>query len=111
MSLRRWYIDEKRSIRAIADLAQVSTRAVYEALIRYEIPRRTGAPRLSEAPEVVEASGVDQTALRRLYLEEGQSIAAIAAALACSPSRIRSALVRWGIERRPRGRPSGAGGE
>jgi predicted DNA-binding protein YlxM (UPF0122 family) len=108
-SLRRWYLDEERSIRAIAELAQVSTRAVYEALIAYGIPRRSGGQRPSEEAEVVEASGVDEVALRRLYEDEGRSIAAIAAALACSPSRIRSALVRWGIERRPRGRPSAAG--
>lgn len=103
--LRRWYIDEERSIRAIAGLAQVSTRAVSEALIRYNIPRRLARPQFAKASE---EAGLDETTLRQLYQNQGLSIATIAAALACSPSRIRNALVRWGIERRRRGQPGTA---
>jgi len=111
-SLRRWYLEEARSIREIAELAQVSTRAVYEALIRYGIPRRTvGQRRTAEFAFGDTDKAIDEATLRRLYEEQRQSILAIASALACSPSRIRSALVRWGITRRRRGRPGGAATE
>jgi len=107
--LRGWYLEEERSIRAIADLAHVSTRVVYDALMRYGIPRRTVGQRPSAAAQALGASDlIDEAGLRRLYEEEQQSIEQIAATLACSPSRIRNALVHWGIARRPRGRPSGA---
>jgi hypothetical protein len=53
------------------------------------------------------AGTIDEAALRRMYEEEGQSIAAIAASVSCAPSRIRNALVRWGITRRRRGRQTG----
>jgi hypothetical protein len=105
-TLRRLYLEEQRSIRDIAALYQVSTRMVYDAMSRYRIPRRTAGQR-RPAPLVIQvANGVlDEATLRRMYEEEGQSIAAIAAAVACTPARIRNALVRWGIERRRRGRP------
>ncbi|HNP71863.1 MAG TPA: hypothetical protein PKK15_12160 [Kouleothrix sp.] len=107
--LRRWYLEEERSIRAIADLAQVSTRVVYEALIRYGIPRRTAGQRpAGVAAGALPSAPIDEPTLRRLYEQEGRSIAAIAAALACSPARVRRALVHWGIERRQRGRPGAA---
>jgi hypothetical protein len=57
---------------------------------------------------VLETGTLDEPILRRLYEHEGRSIVDIAATLQCSPSRIRSALVRWGIERRRRGRPASA---
>lgn len=108
-SLRHLYLDEERSIRAIAEIAHVSTRAVYDALMRYGIPRRTVGQRPSAPAQALGASDlIDEAGLRRLYEEEHQSIEQIAATLACSASRIRNALVRWGITRRPRGRPSGA---
>ncbi len=103
--LRQWYQEERRSIRSIATLAQVSTRVVYNALIRYRIPRRT--VRHQQPPAAViqlPNESLDESTLRRLYVDEGQSIAAIAAAAQCAPSRIRNALVRWGIPRRRRGR-------
>jgi hypothetical protein len=108
-TLRQLYLAEERSIRDIAALYQVSTRMVYDAMSRYRIPRRTAGQR-RPAPLVIQvANGVlDEATLRRTYEEEGQSIAAIAAAVACTPARIRNALVRWGIERRRRGRRDGA---
>ena len=107
-TLRRLYLDEERSIRNIATLCQVSTRMVYDALSRYRIPRRTTGKQ-QPAPSAITFgdSAFDKATLQRLYHEEGQSIAEIAAAAACPPARIRNALVRWGIPRRRRGRRHG----
>jgi hypothetical protein len=107
-TLRRLYLDEERSIRNIAALYQVSTRIVYDALSRYCIPRRTTGHRRQRATvlDLADAS-IDEATLRRLYEEEGQSIAAIAASVSCPRSRIRNALIHWGIARRKRGRQSG----
>jgi predicted DNA-binding protein YlxM (UPF0122 family) len=107
-TLRRLYLDEERSIRNIATLCEVSTRVVYDALNRYDIPRRTTGKR-QPTPNVITFgdSIFDKATLQRLYHEEGQSIAAIAAAVACPPARVRNALVRWGIPRRRRGRRYG----
>ena len=107
-TLQRLYLDEERSIRNIAALYQVSTRMVYDTLSRYRIPRRTTGHR-QPRPAMLElpAGTIDEAALRRMYEEEGQSIAAIAASVSCAPSRIRNALVRWGITRRRRGRQTG----
>jgi predicted DNA-binding protein YlxM (UPF0122 family) len=104
-SLRRLYVGEERSIRDIAALYQVSTRMVYDALSHYRIPRRTSGFRQPSRNLFTLAGGtIDQVALRRLYEEQGLSIAAIAAEAQCSPSWVRNALVRWGIARRRRGR-------
>ena len=108
-TLRRLYLDEERSIRNIAALYQVSTRMVYDALSRYRIPRRAAGNRRQRITVLDLAGGpIDEVTLRRLYEEEGQSIAAIAASVACAPSRIRNALVRWDIARRRRGRQPGS---
>jgi len=109
-TLRRLYLAEQRSVRDIAAFYHVSTRKVYDALNRYRIPRRTAGYRQPSAMVINVADGsIDEMTLRRLYEEEGQSIAAIAASVSCAPSRIRNALVRWGIARRRRGRRYGAG--
>lgn len=108
ITLRRWYLEEECSIRTIAKRTNVSTRVVYEALIHYNIPRRKVGQRPADTLAEAEQELIDESTLRRLYEGEGRSIAAIATTLACSPARIRSALVYWGIERRRRGRPSGA---
>jgi len=108
-TLRQSYEVEGRSIRAIAELTQTSTRTVYDALIRYRIPRRTtGRQRLTHPTSPIADGFLDEAVLRHLYLEEGRSISAIALAAQCSPSRIRNALVRYGIARRRRGRRSSA---
>ena len=104
-TLRRLYLEEQRSIRDIAALHHVSTRMVYDAMSRYRIPRRTARQRRPAPPFIPVADGtLDEVALRHMYEEEGQSIAAIAAATACTPALIRNALIRWGIARRRRGR-------
>ena len=110
-SLRRLYVEEQRSIKAIAELAQVSTRTVFDALNRYRIPRRPpGSYKpLLQRITLPDGQQLDEALLRRLYEDEGQSIVEIAAALRCTPSRIRNALVRWGIPRRHRGRPCSSG--
>jgi predicted DNA-binding protein YlxM (UPF0122 family) len=110
-ALRKLYLEEKRSIRAIATLAQVSTRKVYDLLRQYHIPRRSMGYQHPANSFIHVAHGfLDEATLRRMYEEEGQSIAAIAATIKCSPSRIRNALVRWGIGRRRRGRQYSARG-
>jgi hypothetical protein len=103
-TLRRMYLDEQRSIRDIAVLRKVSTRTVQTALIRYHIPRRIAQQR--PIPKVITLgnSTLDKANLQRLYQDENQSIAEIAAAIACSPSGISNALVRWDIPLRRRGR-------
>jgi hypothetical protein len=108
-NLRRLYLDEERSIRDIATFYHISTRMVYDALSRYHIPRRTVGHRRLGATVVTTAEGaLDEATLRRMYEQEGQSIATIAAEAACTPARIRNALIRWGIARRRRGRRYGA---
>jgi hypothetical protein len=105
-TVRQLYVEEQLSIRAIASLSRVSTRVVYDAMSRYRIPRRQRGHR-AEPPVSIDLKGglLVEATLRRLYTDEQRSIAAIAAILQSSPSRIRNALVRWGIPRRPRGRP------
>jgi predicted DNA-binding protein YlxM (UPF0122 family) len=106
-TLRRLYLDEHYSIRGIAAHCQVSTRAVLDALTHHGIPRRTPWQRRTPPPAILTVGQdvIDEARLRHVYVQEGQSINAIAAMYQCAPSRIRTALVRWGIERRPRGRP------
>lgn len=105
-NLRSLYLEEQLSIRAIANMSQVSTRAVYDALSRYRIPRRQRGYRVQRAATLsLEHGTLDETGLRHMYLDQGRSIAEIAAMLHASPSRIRNALVRWRIPRRRRGRP------
>jgi len=104
-TLRQLYLVEQHTIRDIATLSGVSTRVVYDALCRYRIPRRAARqPRPASAVITFGSSVLDKPTLQRLYHEEGQSIAAIAASMSCAPSRIRNALVRWDIARRRRGR-------
>lgn len=110
-TLRRLYLEEERSIRDIAALYQVSTRMVYDALSRHRIPRRTVGHRRPTPSAIAFGNRLlDKATLQRLYREEGLSIAAIAEANRCPPSRVRNALVRWGIARRRRGRPGRRGG-
>jgi len=105
-TLRQLYLDEERSIRNIAALYEVSTRVVYNALSHYRIPRRKGGQQRPVSSVITFGNRVlDKATLQRLYHEDGQSIAAIAASVESPPARIRNALVRWGIARRRRGRP------
>jgi hypothetical protein len=106
VTLRKLYLDDENSIRAIATMYQISSRKVYDALTQYRIPRRTRGHRRAAPAFVLELSNgtLDHVQLRHLYEQEGQSIAAIAAQYQCTANRIRTALVRWGIARRRRGR-------
>lgn len=103
--LRQWYEVEGQTIQAIATLAHVSTRTVYDALCRYRIPRRARGHR-RPAPILVADGMLDAETLRVLYQDEGRSIAAIAAAADCPPWRIRRALIYYNIKRRRRGPPT-----
>lgn len=109
-TIRQLYLEEQLSIRAIAALSHVSTRVVYDVMSRYRIPRRRRGYRAEPRPSIDLRGGLlMEVTLRRLYTDEQRSITAIAAMLESSPSRIRNALVRWGIPRRRRGRPNRAG--
>ncbi len=108
-TLREWYLHEERSINEIAGLLQVSTRTVFDALCRYQIPRRSSGHRKHKQRDaIVLATGaqLDEHTLRSLYLGEGRSIAAIATSIRATRSQIWNALVRWDIPRRQRGRPA-----
>jgi hypothetical protein len=106
-TVRQLYLEEHLSIRAIAALSNVSTRVVYDVMSRYRIPRRRRGYRSEPRPTIDLKGGLlMEVTLRRLYTDEQRSITAIAAMLQSSPSQIRNALVRWGIPRRRRGRPS-----
>jgi DNA invertase Pin-like site-specific DNA recombinase len=101
--LRRLYLDEQRTIRAIAELAGCSTYTVYRRLMHYRSPRRSrdqwDRHRVSRVLDAL-----DEQTLRCLYLEEQRSIAEVASLLNCSDATIRAALIRWDIPRRPAGR-------
>src|SRR5690242_1753485 len=97
-TLRRLYLEEQRSIRDIAALLEMPTRTVYDALIRYRIPRRPAAFRGARPPDS-EAS-LDEAALRHLYIEEERSIRAIAEHLDVSTRAVYEALIRYDIPRR-----------
>ena len=109
-TLRRMYQQDMRSIREIAAALELSTRSIYDALVRYRIPRRSGGYRRPVAAVVApeQQNALSEATLRRLYEQEGESIAAIAQSFGCPPSRVRDAMVRWGIPRRRRGRRYGA---
>jgi predicted DNA-binding protein YlxM (UPF0122 family) len=103
-SMRHLYLEKKLSVRVIAERAHVSTRTVYDALVRYRIPRRTPGYR-SPAPVIIHTEDglLEANALRRLYIEERQSIAEIANAIKSTQSRVRRALLRSGVVLRRRG--------
>jgi transposase-like protein len=102
--LRRLYLEEQYSIRSIATMLGLATRTVYDALMRYRIPRRAGGgsqPKRTSAPRKVGL--LDEATVRHLYLEEGQSLVQIATAAQCAQSSLRQAMIKWNIPRRRRG--------
>jgi predicted DNA-binding protein YlxM (UPF0122 family) len=104
-NIRNLYLCEKLSVRAIAERTHVSTRTVYDALVRYGIPRRTPGYRPPMSITIQTKDGpLEADTLRRLYEEEHQSIAEIAYATNNTQSRIRRALQRSGVALRRRGR-------
>lgn len=96
-TLRRLYLHEKHSIREIAALVHVAPRSVYDALIRYNIPRRAVGSHTTHTQ-------LDEATLRRLYLEEAQSIRTIAETAHLSPRAVYDLLIRYHIPRRRVGR-------
>ena len=98
ITLRRLYLEEQRSIRDIARLAKVPTRTVYDALIRYRIPRR---PAGFHSPRATPANAsLDEITLRRLYLDEERSIRDIATLHHISTRVVYDAMSRYRIPRR-----------
>src|SRR4029078_4447778 len=97
-TLWRLYLEEQRSIRTIATLEGVSTRMVYDALIRHRIPRRPAGFRHVQVQ--LDHPVLDQAALRRLYLEEKRSIRAIASLAQVSTRKVYDLLSRYHIPRR-----------
>jgi transposase-like protein len=94
--VRRLYLEEGKTISAIADELGCARRTVYDAMIRWRIPRR---PRSS----YVRSRPFDATVLRRRYLDEGATLAEIAREFDVSVSLIRLELRRAEIATRPAG--------
>jgi transposase/predicted DNA-binding protein YlxM (UPF0122 family) len=90
-TLRAMYVDQARSIRAIAEALGTSSDVIRARMRAYGIEHG-----------LREASQLAPELLRSLYLDQGQGIAEIAAALGVSQSQVRADLTRHGIHR-PRG--------
>lgn len=102
--LRQLYLEEQRSIREIAAILGMATRTVYDALIRYRIPRRPrSVSRPGHSHGKLTVGLLDEATVRRLYLEDGQSISEIAHVAHCSPAGLCKAMIRWNIPRRRQG--------
>jgi transposase len=99
-TLRRMYLEEQHSIRAIAEALGYSQRTIYDALMRWRIPRRSPGVQRSNIPPTF---SFEEAALRKLYLEEGHTIKEIAAQYRIGESTVWSALNYWHIPRRRRG--------
>jgi hypothetical protein len=96
VTLRRMYLDEGQTIQQIARVLHMRKQSICDALTRWAIPRRQRGPRNT----VMLKPLLDEATLRRLYLDEDQTIREIARTLRVSPSAVRDALVHWGIPRR-----------
>jgi transcriptional regulator with XRE-family HTH domain len=93
--LVRLYCDEELSAAQIAALVGWSPSAVYARLVALGIARRT--------PWAHNAVETDAVNLRRLYVEEGLSMSALAERCGCSLTTIWRKLKAAGIEARPDG--------
>jgi hypothetical protein len=100
MTLRRMYHEERLSIRAIADALGLNYRTIYDALMRWKIPRR---PRGLRTIYHVPTFAFDEATLRHLYLDAGHTIKEIAVTFQVAPSAVWSAMEYWQIPRRRRG--------
>jgi len=98
--LRQLYLNEAQSIRAIAVLESVTTRSVYDALMRYHIPRRPAG--FNKMPSSTDRP-FDEATLRKLYLDDENSIRAIATMYQISSRKVYDALTQYCIPRRTRG--------
>ena len=65
--------------------------------------RRSGIALRPPGTASVRLAGLDDGTLRRLYVDEGRTLAQIAAAYDCVPGAVRKRLLRAGIPPRPRG--------
>lgn len=105
-TLRRLYVDEGKTLAQIAVAYDCVPGAVRQRLLRAGINRRP--PGGGRRP--VLEDGATAAQLRRLYLEEGRSIAEIARILGCTRDKVGRHLDHYGIPRRPRARPGGLNG-
>lgn len=105
-TLRRLYVDEEKTLAQIAVAYDCVPGAVRQRLLRAGINRRP--PGGGRRP--VLEDGATAAQLRRLYLEEGRSIAEIARILGCTRDKVGRHLDHYGIPRRPRARPGGLNG-
>src|SRR5437868_2303111 len=103
--LRKLYLDEQHTIMEITQVTGLAQSTIYRTLMHYRIPRRSPGYRRPRTSFRTSIDGLDEVTLRQAYLEEGRSIQEIATALQCSTVSVRSALIRWAIPRRNRGRP------
>ncbi|MGH9182307.1 MAG: helix-turn-helix domain-containing protein [Acidimicrobiales bacterium] len=102
-TLRRLYLEEGRTISALADHFDVPPQTVHRWLVAAAVPRRGSALR----PRV----DVGDEEIRRLYVEEHLSAPEIAYGLNCSLSTVYFRLARLGVARRSCGarrRPAAA---
>jgi hypothetical protein len=96
-TLSHLYLEEQLTIREIADKLSVRPRMVYDAMIRWRIPRRPASARLNRpAPNVP----FDEATLRYHYLDLGQTIKEIGVQLNVSHWLVLSAMKYWQIPRR-----------
>jgi len=97
ITLQRMYLEEELTIRAIADRFQVNPRVVYDALMRWRIPRRPSSARPNRPAPVIP---FDEATLRYHYLDLEQTIKEIGVQLNVSDSLVFSAMKYWHIPRR-----------
>lgn len=92
------YLEEGKSISAVASALNVAARTLYDAMMLWRIPRRSSwATRIASSAV---QNDIDEQTLRRMYLDEAKSLHRIAQELSVSSRCVSSALVRWGIPRR-----------
>lgn len=102
--LRQLYLKEQFSIREIATMLGLATRAFSDALIRYRIPRQPrGGSKARGSQGKLTVGILDEATVRRLHLEEGKSIIEIARVAHCSLAGMHKAMIRWNIPRRRQG--------
>jgi hypothetical protein len=96
-TLQRLYVDEQLTIRGVAHKLNVQPRVVYDAMIRWRIPRRPSSARPHRpAPH----PPCDEATLRYHYLDLGRTIKEIGVQLNVSQSAVFAALKYWQIPRR-----------
>jgi transposase-like protein len=99
-TLRRWYLDEGRSIGTIARTLGVRKQIVCDALAMWDIPCR---PRGWQITAPVRDERLNEIYLRQRYLEDSANLRDIAAETGVSHSTVRRALIQWNITRQRRG--------